>query len=89
MRGEELMCSVGKYLTILRNDLPITQRSHQCEQNKEKIYHSILTYQPTSFTTVERWHGSGVLVGNPEPPPRDNPPQRNRWRESGDATVKW
>lgn len=45
-REEELMCSIGKYLAILRNDLAVTQNSHLCEQNKLKIYHSGLTCQP-------------------------------------------
>lgn len=40
------MCSIGKYLTMLRNDPAVTQNSHLCEQNKLKIYHSRLTCQP-------------------------------------------
>lgn len=39
------MASTGKHLTMLRNDLAITQNSHLCEQSKWKIYHSRLICQ--------------------------------------------
>lgn len=45
-REEELMASIGKHLTMLGNDLAVTQNSHVCEQSKSKIRHSRLTCQP-------------------------------------------
>lgn len=41
------MASIGKHLTMLGNDLAITQNSHLCEQSKSKVYHSRLICQAT------------------------------------------
>lgn len=48
------MASIGKCLTMLGNDLAITQNSHLCEQSKSKIYHSRLICRPVIICYYRR-----------------------------------
>lgn len=48
------MASIGKHLTMLGNDLAITQNSHLCEQSKSKVYHSRLICQTITVCYYRR-----------------------------------